>query len=91
LRKALKLLFNTILFRTMVRYQVPKLLYTPKRDTEIQKVLSCWSRMSRNRCFGLKKYSITKKEEAKRKMKKIKKKTLSYKRKKQLDAVNGKH
>jgi ribosomal protein S4E len=47
--------------------------------------------MSRNRCFGLKKYSITKKEEAKRKMKKIKKKTLSYKRKKQLDAVNGKH
>jgi hypothetical protein len=71
----------------MLRYQVPRLLFSSKRDTELQKALTCWSRMSRNRC-RLKKNSM--KKEAKRK-KKIKKNTLLYKRKRLLDAVHGKH
>jgi hypothetical protein len=71
----------------MLRYQVPKLLFNPKRDTERKKALTCWSRMSRNRC-RLKKNSM--KKEAKRK-KKIKKNTLLYKRRIILDVVHGRH
>jgi hypothetical protein len=81
--KTLKWTFNTFLFRKFLKYLAPRLAFNSKRDAEIQKMLTCWSRMLRSHCRHKKKRvkeanRLKKKrvKEAKRK-KKRKKNTLS--------------